>query len=136
MPLDVVTYATVSNPDGKPSACVAYVNAVRDFHPLTPGAIRMTQAEYSAYQVIHQPEMDAWQASQDAAVALAKDTAEPLLSGQRDRLAQEIAEIDAYLSIADVATAAQVRAEVKANAQRMRAVLRSLARLAVKEINR
>jgi crotonobetainyl-CoA:carnitine CoA-transferase CaiB-like acyl-CoA transferase len=57
-------------------------------------------------------------------------------AGQADRAdlkaqaAQALADIDAYLAIADAATNAQVRAEVKAIDQRQKRIIKALRRLA------
>lgn len=66
--------------------------------------------------------------SQQAETAYA-DSKEPDLSAIRDQAAQAVADINTYLTIADTATAAQVRAEVKAMDQRQRAIIKALARL-------
>ncbi len=57
------------------------------------------------------------------------DSKEPLLSDLKTQAAAGIAAIDTYLTIADTATAVQVRAEVKAIDQRQRKIIQALNRL-------
>lgn len=65
------------------------------------------------------------QAAQDAW----EDAQEADLAALRDQAAQAIADITTYLAGADSASAAQVRAEVKAIDQRQRAIIKALLRL-------
>lgn len=57
------------------------------------------------------------------------DSQEADLAALRDLSSQAVADINAYLVVADGATAAQVRAEVKAIDQRQRAVIKALMRV-------
>lgn len=57
-----------------------------------------------------------------------RDSLEPHLAALRDQATAAVADIESYLTIADAATAGQVRAEVKAIDQRQRGVIRALAR--------
>jgi hypothetical protein len=73
-----------------------------------------------------QAEIDALPAQRKAV----RDAAEPDLATIRDLADAAITDITAYLQIADSATNAQVRAEVKAIDQRQRAIIRAIKRLA------
>ncbi len=55
---------------------------------------------------------------------------EPAIKDIKDSAIQMVADIDAYIAIADTATAVQVRAEVKALDQRMKRLIKALARIA------
>jgi hypothetical protein len=80
------------------------------------------------------PAQAALDAVTDEQVATARDAKEPDLAALRAQAAQAVADITSYLAIADSATQAQVRAEVKAIDQRQRAVIKALSRLAAKVV--
>lgn len=86
----------------------------------------------SSLQSAAQPTIDAFDTSEAAERAF-EDAQEPLLKSMLDAADQGISEIAAYLVIADSATNAQVRAEVKAIDQRQRAIIRALKRLIQRE---
>jgi len=66
----------------------------------------------------------------DAATQAWVSAKEPLIKDFRDMAQQMLSDIDAYLAIADTATAAQVRAEVKAIDQRLKRLIKALGRVA------
>lgn len=65
----------------------------------------------------------------DAAGLAYENSKEPLLADLKAQAAAGIAAIDSYLLIADTATAAQVRTEVKAIDQRQKKIIQALNRL-------
>lgn len=132
---DVVTFANDANPDNAPPQCISYTRGVPDtLFPLTPGAVRMTESEERDYRGSQQAAFDAWKASLVVAKQAAIDALEPDLADLRDAATAAINNIDSYLAIADTATAAQVRAEVKAIDQRQKRIIKALFRLAQKQL--
>lgn len=132
--VDVITCAFVPNPNGVPPDCVAYVVGVSDTAPLTPNAVRMTWAEYSAYQVLHQPAYDAWEASFNAAQQAAKDATEPDLAALRDQAQTALDGNNAYLALT-LPTNAQVAAQVKLLTQENNKVIKALLRYCLKQLS-
>jgi hypothetical protein len=71
-----------------------------------------------------------WSAAADAAY---RDAQEPDLATLRDQATQAVADISTFLAIASPSNA-QLAAEVKAIDQRQRAIIKALARLAVRTL--
>lgn len=93
-------------------------------YPGIPGPNMIWDAGLGNIRPMTQPEIDAIPAQLKAA----REASEPDLVAMRDAAAQAVADINTYLAIASP-TNAQVMAELRANDQRQRAIIKALVRL-------
>ncbi len=93
---------------------------------------KFTPAKTATKQQIAEAQafIDSFDWQDEAATQAFIEAKEPAIKDIKDSAIQMVNDIDAYIAIADTATAVQVRAEVKALDQRMKRLIKALARIA------